>query len=58
MVLESDRGRIFGEERRMVYNYGKIEGNNFESIFHDVEVTKTVSAMMSKELKGHKVVGY
>ena len=51
MVLESDGGRIFDEERRMVYNYGK-------SVFHDVEVTKTVSAMMSEELRGREVVGY
>jgi len=41
----------------MVYNYGKVEGNNFEHVFRDVEVMKTVSAMMSEELKGREVVG-
>ena len=57
MVLESDSGRIFDEEWRMVYNYGKSEGNNFESVFRDVEVMKMVLETMSEGSKGHEVVG-
>ena len=56
-ALESDGDKI-DEELRMVYNYGKIEGDNFWSVFRDVEVMKMVLETMSEGSKGHEVVGY
>jgi hypothetical protein len=56
-VAESNGNKISDEEQRLVYEYGKVEDNNFENVCCDVGVMKTVLEMMSEELKDLEVVG-
>jgi hypothetical protein len=53
-VVENDDERIFDERR--VHNYEKGEESRLGIICCDVGVMRTVSVMMNKEWRGHKVV--